>query len=66
MAKKDENKKIQIDLEEFVDLLPAYLEQDKFIETNVEVEGMHCLVPAELVEYIIDKTGERPRHMGIS
>ena len=63
---KPKNKRIKIDLEDFVDLVQEYLDQDRFIETHVEFDGVHCIVPPELVEYVIDKTGEPPIHMGIS
>tara|TARA_R100000781_G_scaffold104722_1_gene68483 strand:+ start:290 stop:493 length:204 start_codon:yes stop_codon:yes gene_type:complete len=67
MAKtKNKNSKIKIDLEEFVDLVQEYLQQDDFIETQIEFDGMKCLVPEALISYVIEQTGEFPRHMGIS
>ena len=66
MAKKDQSKKLKIDLEEFVDLIQEYLEQDRLIETQVEFDGVKCLVPEDLISYVIEQTGEFPRHMGIS
>ena len=63
---KLKNKRLKIDLEEFVELVKEFIQEERQIETQICDNGIQCMIPDELIEYIIKETGERPRSMGIS